>query len=111
MEASEGGTATAVLASGAKGRRYSMENTRILLQQPMGGLQGSAGACVGVGSGVVCWLGRASHWPSLGVCHFGSLPLLAALLRPPHTHTPPSSRALMQTSATSPPRSSTATCA
>ena len=39
-----GGTATAVLAAGAKGRRFSMQNTRILLQQPMGGLQGSAGA-------------------------------------------------------------------
>lgn len=39
-----GGTATTVLAAGAKGRRFSMQNTRILLQQPMGGLQGSAGA-------------------------------------------------------------------
>lgn len=40
-----GGTAAAVLASGAKGRRFSMQNTRILLQQPMGGLQGSADEC------------------------------------------------------------------
>lgn len=38
-----GGTAAAVLAGGAKGRRYAMPNARILLQQPMGGLQGSAG--------------------------------------------------------------------
>ncbi len=41
-----GGTAAAVLAAGTKGRRFSMENTRILLQQPMGGLQGSAGGAV-----------------------------------------------------------------
>ncbi|KAL4428578.1 hypothetical protein ABPG77_008890 [Micractinium sp. CCAP 211/92] len=40
-----GGTAAAVLAAGTKGRRFSMENTRILLQQPMGGLQGSADEC------------------------------------------------------------------
>jgi ATP-dependent Clp protease protease subunit len=40
-----GGTAAAILASGTKGRRFSMENTRILLQQPMGGLQGSADEC------------------------------------------------------------------
>ncbi|KAI3439049.1 hypothetical protein D9Q98_001459 [Chlorella vulgaris] len=40
-----GGTATTVLAAGAKGRRFSMQNTRILLQQPMGGLQGSADEC------------------------------------------------------------------
>lgn len=40
-----GGTAAAVLAAGAKGRRFCMENTRILLQQPMGGLQGSADEC------------------------------------------------------------------
>lgn len=41
-----GGTAAAVLAAGTKGRRFSMANTRILLQQPMGGLQGSAGESV-----------------------------------------------------------------
>ena len=35
-----GGTAAAVLASGAKGRRFSMQNTRILLQQPQ--VQGAA---------------------------------------------------------------------
>ncbi|PSC75394.1 ATP-dependent Clp protease proteolytic subunit [Micractinium conductrix] len=40
-----GGTAAAVLAGGAKGRRYAMPNARILLQQPMGGLQGSADEC------------------------------------------------------------------
>lgn len=40
-----GGTAAAVLAAGTKGRRFSMANTRILLQQPMGGLQGSADEC------------------------------------------------------------------
>lgn len=44
-----GGTAAAVLAAGTKGRRFSMENTRILLQQPMGGLQGSAGGAVARG--------------------------------------------------------------
>lgn len=40
-----GGTAAAVLAGGTKGRRFSMENTRIMLQQPVGGLQGSADEC------------------------------------------------------------------
>lgn len=37
-----GGAATTILAAGAKGRRFSMPSTRILLQQPMSGLQGSA---------------------------------------------------------------------
>eukprot|EP00887_Chlorella_sp_A99_P004428 scaffold30.g4428.t1 len=37
-----GGAATTILASGAKGRRFSMPSTRIVLQQPMSGLQGSA---------------------------------------------------------------------
>ena len=40
-----GGSAAAILAAGTKGRRFSMPSTRILLQQPMGGLQGSAGGC------------------------------------------------------------------
>ena len=33
--------ASLVLASGAKGKRFSMKNTRIMLQQPLGGCQGS----------------------------------------------------------------------
>lgn len=40
-----GGTAAAVLAGGTKGRRFSMPSTRIMLQQPVGGLQGSADEC------------------------------------------------------------------
>jgi ATP-dependent Clp protease protease subunit len=53
-----GSTAAAVLASGAKGRRFSMQNTRILLQQPMGGLQGSAGARKKRAGAVVDWGGQ-----------------------------------------------------
>ena len=89
-----GGTATAVLAAGAKGRRFSMENTRILLQQPMGGLQGSAGAsCVGVGEWGLA--GQASNlttmaWPVRGVRVIDSLPLLAAPATPRLTCMPPS---------------------
>lgn len=37
-----GGTAVQILAGGTKGRRFSMPNTRILLQQPNGGAMGSA---------------------------------------------------------------------
>lgn len=37
-----GGAATLVLAAGAKGKRFSMRNTRIMLQQPNGGAMGSA---------------------------------------------------------------------
>jgi ATP-dependent Clp protease, protease subunit len=37
-----GGAAVHVLAAGAKGRRFSMPNTRIMLQQPNGGAMGSA---------------------------------------------------------------------
>ncbi|KAK3244107.1 ATP-dependent Clp protease proteolytic subunit 5 [Cymbomonas tetramitiformis] len=37
-----GGLSAVILASGTKGKRYSMPNTRILLHQPMGGAQGSA---------------------------------------------------------------------
>ena len=37
-----GGNAVQILAAGTKGRRYSMPNTRIMLQQPNGGAQGSA---------------------------------------------------------------------
>lgn len=33
---------TLVLAAGAKGKRYSMKNTRIMVNQPIGGCQGSA---------------------------------------------------------------------
>ncbi len=34
-------SATLVLASGAKGKRFSMRNTRIMVNQPIGGCQGS----------------------------------------------------------------------
>ena len=37
-----GGNCVQLLAAGAKGRRFSMQSTRILLQQPNGGAQGSA---------------------------------------------------------------------
>lgn len=37
-----GGTAVHILAAGTKGKRFSMANTRILLQQPNGGAMGSA---------------------------------------------------------------------
>ena len=37
-----GGTAAILLASGQKGRRFSMPSTRIMLQQPNGGAMGSA---------------------------------------------------------------------
>lgn len=37
-----GGNAVHLLAAGTKGRRFSMLNTRILLQQPNGGAMGSA---------------------------------------------------------------------
>ena len=32
---------TLILAAGAKGKRYSMKNSRIMINQPIGGLQGS----------------------------------------------------------------------
>lgn len=122
-----GGTAAAVLAAGAKGRRFSMENTRILLQQPMGGLQGSAGAAgqadgIGIdGDGCGGEDGRSSQsvgkqarmprtpsfgWPRLAclVHHTPPCPL-----RVPATLTRPAASMPLQTSATSPPRSSTAT--
>lgn len=35
-------TAALILASGTKGKRFSMLNTRIMLNQPLGGCQGSA---------------------------------------------------------------------
>jgi len=37
-----GGNAVPILAAGTKGRRFSMPNTRIMLQQPNGGAMGSA---------------------------------------------------------------------
>ena len=37
-----GGSAVHLLASGARGKRFSMPNTRIMLQQPSGGAMGSA---------------------------------------------------------------------
>ena len=37
-----GGTAVHILAAGDKGKRFSMPNTRIMLQQPNGGAMGSA---------------------------------------------------------------------
>ena len=37
-----GGSGVHILAAGRKGRRFSMPNTRILLQQPLGGAMGSA---------------------------------------------------------------------
>lgn len=37
-----GGNAVQILAAGTKGRRFSMPNARIMLQQPNGGAQGSA---------------------------------------------------------------------
>ena len=37
-----GGTAVQMLAAGAKGKRFSMPSTRIMLQQPNGGAMGSA---------------------------------------------------------------------
>ena len=37
-----GGSAVQVLAAGDKGKRFSMSNTRIMLQQPNGGAMGSA---------------------------------------------------------------------
>lgn len=37
-----GGTAVQILSAGTKGKRFSMPNTRIMLQQPNGGAMGSA---------------------------------------------------------------------
>ena len=37
-----GGSAVQILAAGAKGKRFSMPSTRIMLQQPNGGAMGSA---------------------------------------------------------------------
>lgn len=39
------GAPVTVLATGTKGRRFSMPSARIVLQQPMSGLQGSADEC------------------------------------------------------------------